>query len=79
MRTNLLCFIDEKICIIRIYNYFVSGLTFISSGIGTVGKDSGFVRCSVGNTQDWKIMKITKLETNGKETAVAAWMVGKGR
>ncbi|WAR27783.1 hypothetical protein MAR_013487 [Mya arenaria] len=51
-------------------------LTVKSSGTGTIGRDSGFVRCTVGDMTQWEMMKITRLQPDGREVPIAAWKQG---
>ncbi|XP_060600764.1 uncharacterized protein LOC132754087 isoform X2 [Ruditapes philippinarum] len=53
-------------------------LTFQSTATGIIGKDPGFATCAVEDLTQWDMMKITRVNKDGREEAIAAWKLGVG-
>ncbi|XP_053404528.1 extracellular matrix-binding protein ebh-like [Mercenaria mercenaria] len=53
-------------------------LTFQSTNTGVIGKDPGFATCAVEDLTQWEMMKITRVNKDGREDAIAAWKLGVG-
>ena len=51
-------------------------MSFTSSGGGVIDKDTATLECKVGDLNMWQMMKIEKVNVNGKKSVIAAWKLG---
>jgi hypothetical protein len=71
-------FNDHGVYIHNFY-FYILGLSFQSTATGIIGKDPGFATCAVEDLTQWDMMKITRVNKDGREEAIAAWKLGVGK